>query len=277
MNHCEILILNFIQVLVQFIVSVAVGLVCPQISLWQCLLLLQHISSRRHKDRVAGKPSKPKYSPYNKQQRSSLTVSVSLPPFLWLSIIIYFCLHSGFFSSMSLCFLSSSLLHVCSEGAGEACALTFIPLHSFCSTIFSAHPLSITPSILSVLFPPPHTHVLPPHTCDLYPPSPSGLFPPFHSLLPPSSTWTNQSEPRIDSLHAVLMSAEAGSHTSELWPLTCFLLPLRGHGRHRIKTAGIQTCNLPTKKVVNWLLPTRRGYVRLNNPEPGWTKKQNKK
>ncbi|XP_040004759.1 zinc finger protein 385B [Xiphias gladius] len=41
--------------------------------------LKQHISSRRHKDRVAGKPSKPKYSPYNKQQRNSLTVSVSLP------------------------------------------------------------------------------------------------------------------------------------------------------------------------------------------------------
>ncbi|KAM6934120.1 zinc finger protein 385B [Xenentodon cancila] len=35
--------------------------------------LKQHISSRRHKDRVAGKPAKPKYSPYNKQHRSSLT------------------------------------------------------------------------------------------------------------------------------------------------------------------------------------------------------------
>ncbi|XP_067371754.1 zinc finger protein 385B isoform X1 [Channa argus] len=48
--------------------------------------LKQHISSRRHKDRVAGKPTKPKYSPYNKQQRSSLTkemVKPSLsPPFL---------------------------------------------------------------------------------------------------------------------------------------------------------------------------------------------------
>ncbi|CAF94119.1 unnamed protein product, partial [Tetraodon nigroviridis] len=32
----------------------------------------QHISSRRHKDRVAGKPSKPKYSPYNKQPRGSI-------------------------------------------------------------------------------------------------------------------------------------------------------------------------------------------------------------
>ncbi|XP_051259108.1 zinc finger protein 385B isoform X2 [Dicentrarchus labrax] len=44
--------------------------------------LKQHISSRRHKDRVAGKPSKPKYSPYNKPQRSSLAelVKPSLSP-----------------------------------------------------------------------------------------------------------------------------------------------------------------------------------------------------
>ncbi|XP_029980910.1 zinc finger protein 385B isoform X2 [Sphaeramia orbicularis] len=41
--------------------------------------LKQHISSRRHKDRVAGKPSKPKYSPYNKQQRSSITDLVKPP------------------------------------------------------------------------------------------------------------------------------------------------------------------------------------------------------
>ncbi|XP_029937197.1 zinc finger protein 385B [Myripristis murdjan] len=40
--------------------------------------LKQHISSRRHKDRVAGKPSKPKYSPYNKQQRSALTNKLAL-------------------------------------------------------------------------------------------------------------------------------------------------------------------------------------------------------
>ncbi|XP_042369960.1 zinc finger protein 385B-like, partial [Plectropomus leopardus] len=41
--------------------------------------LKQHISSRRHKDRVAGKPSKPKYSPYNKQQRSSLSKELVKP------------------------------------------------------------------------------------------------------------------------------------------------------------------------------------------------------
>ncbi|KAM7379970.1 hypothetical protein PAMP_003301 [Pampus punctatissimus] len=40
---------------------------------------ISHISSRRHKDRVAGKPSKPKYSPYNKQQRSSLTKELVKP------------------------------------------------------------------------------------------------------------------------------------------------------------------------------------------------------
>ncbi|MGH0140445.1 UNVERIFIED_CONTAM: hypothetical protein FKN15_071363 [Acipenser sinensis] len=33
--------------------------------------LKQHISSRRHKDRAAGKPPKPKYSPYNKAQRGT--------------------------------------------------------------------------------------------------------------------------------------------------------------------------------------------------------------
>ncbi|MBN3308415.1 Z385D protein, partial [Amia calva] len=40
--------------------------------------LKQHISSRRHKDRVAGKPMKPKYSPYNKQQRSSSVLAAKL-------------------------------------------------------------------------------------------------------------------------------------------------------------------------------------------------------
>ena len=50
--------------------------------------LFQHISSRRHKDRVAGKPMKPKYSPYNKLQRSPsiLAVSIFISPYyvnLW--------------------------------------------------------------------------------------------------------------------------------------------------------------------------------------------------
>ncbi|XP_060680640.1 zinc finger protein 385D-like isoform X3 [Hemiscyllium ocellatum] len=39
--------------------------------------LKQHISSRRHKDRAAGKPPKPKYSPYNKLQRGTNALAVS--------------------------------------------------------------------------------------------------------------------------------------------------------------------------------------------------------
>lgn len=48
----------------------------------------QHISSRRHKDRVAGKPLKPKYSPYNKLQRSPsiLAVSSLRTPVWWDSL-----------------------------------------------------------------------------------------------------------------------------------------------------------------------------------------------
>ncbi|KAM6461462.1 zinc finger protein 385B isoform 3-T3 [Liasis olivaceus] len=40
--------------------------------------LKQHISSRRHKDRVAGKPTKPKYSPYNKLQRNPSILAAKL-------------------------------------------------------------------------------------------------------------------------------------------------------------------------------------------------------
>lgn len=37
----------------------------------------QHISSRRHKDRSAGKPAKPKYSPYSKPQKGQTKQPVS--------------------------------------------------------------------------------------------------------------------------------------------------------------------------------------------------------
>ncbi|XP_052433419.1 zinc finger protein 385D isoform X2 [Carassius gibelio] len=41
--------------------------------------LKQHISSRRHKDRAAGKPAKPKYSPYTKTQRGAPKQTVKMP------------------------------------------------------------------------------------------------------------------------------------------------------------------------------------------------------
>ncbi|XP_075443050.1 zinc finger protein 385D isoform X3 [Ascaphus truei] len=40
--------------------------------------LKQHISSRRHKDRAAGKPPKPKFSPYNKLQRGTTPLGIKL-------------------------------------------------------------------------------------------------------------------------------------------------------------------------------------------------------
>uniref|UniRef100_A0A3B3SD41 Zinc finger protein 385D n=1 Tax=Paramormyrops kingsleyae TaxID=1676925 RepID=A0A3B3SD41_9TELE len=41
--------------------------------------LKQHISSRRHKDRAAGKPAKPKYSPYSKPQRGPAGLELGKP------------------------------------------------------------------------------------------------------------------------------------------------------------------------------------------------------
>ncbi|XP_017559985.1 zinc finger protein 385C-like isoform X2 [Pygocentrus nattereri] len=40
--------------------------------------LKQHMSSRRHKDRLAGKPPKPKFSPYNKSSASSVLANAGL-------------------------------------------------------------------------------------------------------------------------------------------------------------------------------------------------------
>ncbi|XP_040899338.1 zinc finger protein 385D [Toxotes jaculatrix] len=40
--------------------------------------LKQHISSRRHKDRAAGKPAKPKYSPYSKPQKGQTKQLIKL-------------------------------------------------------------------------------------------------------------------------------------------------------------------------------------------------------
>ncbi|XP_067910348.1 zinc finger protein 385B-like [Heterodontus francisci] len=59
--------------------------------------LKQHISSRRHKDRAAGKPPKPKLSPLNKQQLNVATSAMLLP------------LQNGFQESIAARFLPNSL------------------------------------------------------------------------------------------------------------------------------------------------------------------------
>nr|XP_033802525.1 zinc finger protein 385B-like isoform X3 [Geotrypetes seraphini] len=60
--------------------------------------LKQHISSRRHKDRVAGKPMKPKYSPYNKFQRSP-SILAKTKIYWQLVCWLQFCLPSSADSS----------------------------------------------------------------------------------------------------------------------------------------------------------------------------------
>ena len=47
-------------------------------------ITFQHISSRRHKDRAAGKPAKPKFSPYPPTPREHGLQAVSTPPSLAL-------------------------------------------------------------------------------------------------------------------------------------------------------------------------------------------------
>lgn len=57
-----------------------------------CLLLsppLQHISSRRHKDRAAGKPAKPKFCPYTPPQRHQSFQAVSTLLHLLSALIVF--------------------------------------------------------------------------------------------------------------------------------------------------------------------------------------------
>lgn len=55
----------------------------------------QHISSRRHKDRAAGKPAKHKYSPYTKTQKGPAKQPVSLQPRVTSHLVVL--APSGFF------------------------------------------------------------------------------------------------------------------------------------------------------------------------------------
>ncbi|XP_064421721.1 zinc finger protein 385C [Latimeria chalumnae] len=73
--------------------------------------LKQHMNSRRHKDRFAGKPPKPKYSPYNKlQQKAVLAVSYVLSK-LALQKHLTKSLAAGFLPSplTSMCTMPSAL------------------------------------------------------------------------------------------------------------------------------------------------------------------------
>uniref|UniRef100_A0A674NBS6 C2H2-type domain-containing protein n=1 Tax=Takifugu rubripes TaxID=31033 RepID=A0A674NBS6_TAKRU len=152
--------------------------------------LKQHISSRRHKDRVAGKPSKPKYSPYNKQQRSSVTVNNSSKVSSnvnsarwaqWAQSSLRLLNHprSTAFPNVPLYLQSSCrkhqmnnsdviqlfcyLLHpvftvpllVSSEGVGEAPPHPLLHLHAFHSSTILSDPHHLSPFLISLFLHPP--------------------------------------------------------------------------------------------------------------------------
>uniref|UniRef100_H3AQP4 Zinc finger protein 385B n=1 Tax=Latimeria chalumnae TaxID=7897 RepID=H3AQP4_LATCH len=85
--------------------------------------LKQHISSRRHKDRIAGKPIKPKYSPYNKLQRSTSVLTAKLA------------LQKGMIKPLAPPFLSSPF---------TATAMTSLSIHSRPPTSLLQTPLPTT-------------------------------------------------------------------------------------------------------------------------------------
>uniref|UniRef100_A0A667WW07 Zinc finger protein 385B n=1 Tax=Myripristis murdjan TaxID=586833 RepID=A0A667WW07_9TELE len=109
--------------------------------------LKQHISSRRHKDRVAGKPSKPKYSPYNKQQRSALTNKLALQKDLVKPSL------SPSFLSSPFCPSSSPLLPPSSLASSITLAPSSSPLLPASSSPLSPT-ISLHPRPTSSLFPP---------------------------------------------------------------------------------------------------------------------------
>ncbi|XP_068185312.1 zinc finger protein 385B isoform X2 [Antennarius striatus] len=122
--------------------------------------LKQHISSRRHKDRVAGKPNKPKYSPYNKQQRSSLPESVKpsiSPSFLSAPFAPPPSSLAATISHPPLPLSSSSILTTTSSHLSPAISLHPRPAAS--STLFTASFLRPAPGPIrtsqgSILFAP---------------------------------------------------------------------------------------------------------------------------
>lgn len=68
--------------------------------LFRCLLCfvfhIQHMNSRRHRERLAGKPMKAKFMPYNKL-RSSAVFAVSICPSNINMVRTFQCMYSGIF------------------------------------------------------------------------------------------------------------------------------------------------------------------------------------
>lgn len=124
--------------------------------------------------------------------------------------------------SYSFSFLTPSVitrLLVSSEGAGEAFSISFLPFLSFHFHFLASSSLHFPSSCLHLLLSPPLAHLLAPHPRHLPPPSPSVVLVPLHRLLPASRSRTHQNQPRINSLHTLLMS-EGATGSPNPQPLT---------------------------------------------------------
>ncbi|CAM9690648.1 unnamed protein product [Lampetra planeri] len=94
--------------------------------------LKQHITSRRHKDRSAGKPPKPKFSPYNKQHRHSGPVTAGKVSF------------ARDLRGKPLAFLPASLAAAAAAAAAaNPLGLAPGPPNSSAPSIFTSSPLGV--------------------------------------------------------------------------------------------------------------------------------------
>ncbi|CAM9605087.1 unnamed protein product [Lampetra fluviatilis] len=94
--------------------------------------LKQHITSRRHKDRSAGKPPKPKFSPYNKQHRHSGPVTAGKVSF------------ARDLRGKPLAFLPASLAAAAAAAAAtNPLGLASGPPNSSAPSIFTSSPLGV--------------------------------------------------------------------------------------------------------------------------------------
>ena len=101
---------------------------------WYFCSCLQHMNSRRHKDRLAGKPPKPKFTPHSKSlPSSSLVVSHSIKTEQWSPASVNVHARSPRHTFTNKCNITgftlvAGLLHPCRKWSkfSHACRLTYL-------------------------------------------------------------------------------------------------------------------------------------------------------
>uniref|UniRef100_A0A3Q2YM68 Zinc finger protein 385C n=1 Tax=Hippocampus comes TaxID=109280 RepID=A0A3Q2YM68_HIPCM len=118
--------------------------------------LTQHMNSRRHKDRMAGKPPKPKFTPHSKSQQTSLAVSITDPTKLALQKQLTKSLTTGFLPNPlappTLCAVAANPLAL-RHPMGAASA-AFIQTPFLGSALFRPAPGPLRPAHAPIIFSP---------------------------------------------------------------------------------------------------------------------------